>query len=273
LVKSLNRELDWPDITHGAAGQGVAALCCGDRLQDYELTELSHRCADYLIKTQKYDGSWEMPDGVAGLSGTTLTGFAHGISGIIYFLAEYARRFESTIAKKSWQLGTRWIIKHAHPSKDGVSLEWNYSTTDQSRWKWWCHGSPGIALMFLRLYEQTANSSYAKIVAKSLHVHPAKVRYSNLSQCHGLSGLGEIYLEAARVLDDNQWEKRAKDIADTIINLQREQKKRSVISLVEDPYAPTADLMVGWSGILHFYMKFLYNAQISFPLLLDPIKA
>jgi hypothetical protein len=41
----------------------------------------------------------ELPAGVDGISGDTLTGFAHGVSGIVYFLAEYARSFSNTYAK------------------------------------------------------------------------------------------------------------------------------------------------------------------------------
>jgi len=55
--------------------------------------------------------------------------------------------------------------------------------------------------MFLKLFEHSKNSSYAEIAAKSLEVHSTEVRYSNVGQCHGVSGLGEIYLEVARVLD------------------------------------------------------------------------
>ena len=34
LHKALAGPLDWPDLTHGAAGQGVASLYCADRLSD-----------------------------------------------------------------------------------------------------------------------------------------------------------------------------------------------------------------------------------------------
>jgi serine/threonine protein kinase len=272
LSKALSGDLDWPDITHGAAGQGVAAMYCAQRLQDSSLLDLAHRCAKFLIKCQKADGSWEMPAGVDGMSGETLTGFAHGVSGIVYFLAEYARCFGSMEASKSCDAGVAWLIEQAMPTEHGQGLEWYYSDAHQDRWKWWCHGSPGIALTFLKLYEQTRNSVYAEFATKALRTHPVDIRYPNLSQCHGLSGLGEIYLEAGRVLGDRQWYDRAESISNILFHLRRETESGSVTWLVEDPYMATADLMVGSSGVIHFFLRLSGNVkQLGIPLLLDPV--
>jgi len=273
LRAALSGPLDWPDITHGAAGQGIAVFSCADRLRDPTLLVLAHRCANYLIAHQKEDGSWEMPPGVEGMSGQTLTGFAHGVSGIVYFLAEYARRFGDSSARKAWQAGAAWLVEQAIPTDDGQALEWVYSNTQNDRWKWWCHGSPGIALTFLKLYEQTGDLLYAESATKALKVHPLNIRCPNLSQCHGLSGLGEIYLEAGRVLADQQWYDRAKVIAKILIDLCHKTEKGSVTWSVENPHMATADLMVGSSGVLHFLLRLkLDGEEMSFPLLLDPIE-
>jgi serine/threonine protein kinase len=272
LVQALSGKLDWHDITHGASGQGVAALYCGDRLQDETLLNLSHRCADYLIKTQKDDGSWVAPSGVDKMSGETMTGFAHGVSGIVYFLAEYAHRFGSKEAESAWLSGADWLFASAILSDDEQALEWYHSDAHQEKWKWWCHGAPGIALTFLRLYELTQNEAYAEIATHALQVHPVDIKYRNLSQCHGLSGLGDIYLEAARVLGDKQWLERANAIANTLFHLCRETENGSLTWLVENFHQPTADLMVGASGVVHFLLRFsLSGEKISSPLLLDPI--
>lgn len=272
LIKALNGKLDWPDITHGAAGQGIAIFYCADLLHDNNLLEFTHRCAYFLIKSQKDDGSWEMPPGVEGISGETLTGFAHGVAGMVYFLAEYSRRFKNIEAERAWKAGVNWLINQAIPLDDVKALEWRYSDKNEDRWKWWCHGSPGIALMFLRLFEQTGDSLYSQIASMALRVHPLELYHPNLSQCHGLSGLGEIYLEAYRVLGDKEWYRRAEQIAHTLINLRHETEHGTATWLVEDPYSANADLMVGSGGVIHFLLKFLLNKEkIGFPLLLDPI--
>jgi hypothetical protein len=121
----------------------------------------------------------------------------------------------------------------------------------------------------LREMSNALKERHAKIANKSLLVHPRDIRYSNLSQCLGLSGLGEIYLEAARVLCNKEWHDRAKQIANTLIHLQLDTNG-GYCSLVEDQFLPTADLMVGFGGVAHFFLKLLFPTKIGFPLLLDP---
>ncbi|KMP77365.1 hypothetical protein TU62_04665 [Bacillus cereus] len=272
LLKALNGKLDWPDVTHGAAGQGISIFYCADLLNDHQLLDFSHRCADFLINSQKDDGSWEMPPGVEGMSGETMTGFAHGVAGMVYFLAEYSRRFKNNEADRAWKAGVNWLVIQSVSGEDGKTLEWKYSDKNEDRWIWWCHGSPGIALMFLRLFEQTGNSLYSQMASKALHVLPSDLYHHNLSQCHGLSGLGEIYLEAFRVLGDKEWFRRAEQIAHTLINLRHETEYGTATWLVEDPNAASADLMVGSGGVIHFLFKFLLNnKKVGFPLLLEPI--
>ncbi len=271
LFRALSGRLDWPDLILGAAGQGVAALRCGDLLRDPRLTRLSDRCADYLVRSQKRDGCWEMPPGIPSESGKTYTGFAHGVSGILYFLGEYANRSGSGEVWAACQSAIEWLIRNARQSEDGLSLQWDVSPRDSRSWTWWCHGSPGIAMTFLRLFELTGNSQYAVIAHKALQHHPADLTLSNLCLCHGLSGLGEIYLEGARILGDQELKDRAVRIADIIYHLGRKKDSETMVWLAEDPYFSTADLMIGSGGIVHFFLKLMRNSEVGFPLQLDPV--
>lgn len=272
ITAALLGRLDWPDITHGAAGQGVAALYCADRLGAPALLGAAHGCAGYLVDTQQPDGSWKMPPGVEGMSGETLTGFAHGVAGMVYFLAEYDRRFSGGGAHAAWRRGAAWLLEAAIPTRGGEVLEWQYSDQNPVHWHWWCHGGPGIALTLLRLYEQSGEDHFARAAERALREHPVDGRYGNLSQCHGLSGLGEIYLEAARVLGGSEWQHRAAAVADLLFALRRDEGG-AVTWLVEDPQAVTADLMVGTSGVVHFFARLSgLSGTLGFPLLLDPLR-
>jgi serine/threonine protein kinase len=270
LRRGLTGALDWPDITHGAAGQGIAALYCGDRLQDKTLTDHVHACADFLLRSQASDGSWTLPPGIEGLSGQTLTGFAHGAAGITWFLAEYLDRFDCRDVVRPLRAAKHWLLARAVPTAQGERLEWPYGMTKRQRWHWWCHGGPGIALTFLKLYERSGNRRDADVARRALRAHRADIRYPNLTQCHGLSGLGEIYLEAARALREDEWRIRAENIAEELISLARQEDAGTLTWLVEDPHLPTADLMVGYGGVLHFLLRLNESRnRIGFPLLLD----
>jgi lantibiotic modifying enzyme len=273
IRQALRGRLDWPDITHGAAGQGVAALYCSDRLCDPSLLTSAHRCARYLHETQKDDGSWQMPAGVEGMSGQTLTGFAHGVAGIAYFLCEHAFRCNDYTSRETWSKAIDWLVQQAVPVRNGVAVAWRYSDVDGQHWKWWCHGAPGIALALLKSYEWGGNPEHAALATKALKIHPWDMLDTRLGQCHGVSGIGEIYLEAARVLGDPDWLKRAVWIVQLLNQLRREQRSGAVSWLVEDSREPTADLMTGSGGVIHFMLRFSQGAEsMGFPLLLDPVQ-
>jgi serine/threonine protein kinase len=266
LAEALHGPLDWLDLTHGAAGQGIAAICCADLLEDPTLLSAADRCADFLVASQDNDGGWTTPPGAEGLSGARLTGFAHGAAGIIYFLCEYAARSRNPEATNSALRGADWLIAQARPSSNGGTLEWPTREGSDDVWKWWCHGAPGIALTWLKLFEHYRDPRHETLAVQSLHCHPTEVRYSNLSVCHGLAGLGEIYLEAARILEDREWPTRADRIGNVLVQLAR-PADHGTVWLVEDGLVPTADLMVGCAGITHFLLRLSSDNRLSFPLL------
>jgi serine/threonine protein kinase len=264
LDEALHGPLDWPDLTHGAAGQGIAAMCCADTLGEPNLLSAADRCADFLVAHQDEDGGWTTPPGVEGLSGARLTGFAHGVAGIVYFLCEYSARSRSLEARDAAFQGAAWLARQARKTRRGI--EWPTREGSDEVWRWWCHGAPGVALAWLKLFERYGDAQHESLAARALGWHPKEVRYSNLSVCHGLSGLGEIYLEAARVLGQREWSTRADRIGRVLTELAR-PGDRGVVWLVEDGLVPTADLMVGCAGVAHFLQRLSVSDRVSFPLL------
>jgi serine/threonine protein kinase len=253
--QSLDGAPDWPDVTHGSAGQGTAALLCADYAEGPFCRDVALRHASYLVREQRDDGSWTMPDGVTGMSGETLTGFAHGAAGIVYFLDEVARLTGDQPARAAADRGLEWLLRRSIRDSDTGALVWPYSLEREDRWRWWCHGSPGIALTFLRRHEVTGDEESAEVARAALKVQPPDVRHPNLTQCHGLSGLGEAYLEAARVLGEPEWGQRAEQVVKTILALRAETSDGRSVWLAEDPVLPAADLMVGSGGIVHFLLR------------------
>lgn len=271
LKEALSGPVDWPDLTHGAAGQGLAALHCAAVLNIPELAQHANECSTYLVDNQRKDGSWSWPVGVDGMEGTIYSGFAHGVAGIVYFLAGYHRCSGSSLALAAAERGANWLLQQARPAKNRNSVWWPKQVGDEHAWHWWCHGGPGISLALLALYEVGGNEKYADMARTALRWHPVSVRHPNLSQCHGLSGLGEIYLEAYRVLGDEEWRMRAAVLGQTLLAMRFERKNK-VNWLVENPYHPTADLMIGCGGIGHFLARLSLTdgKALGMPLSFDP---
>ncbi|ACU60507.1 hypothetical protein Cpin_3032 [Chitinophaga pinensis DSM 2588] len=74
---------------------------------------------------------------------------------------------------------------------------------------WWCEGTQGIAMAFLKAYKVTENPIYKWYATMAFNMHTPHVIDNNLTQCHGLTGLGEIYLEAYSILNEEKWLDRA----------------------------------------------------------------
>lgn len=97
---------------------------------------------------------------------------------------------------------------------------------------------------------------------------PAKLRSDSLGQCHGLAGVGEVYLEAYRILRDECWRERAADIATVLVALFRRRSRHPWQLLSGELPAYADGLMLGTAGILHFLLRHYDPAAMaSAPLL------
>jgi hypothetical protein len=268
LTEALAGRLDWPDFTHGAAGQGFAALACARRLGVPELAVSAAACADYLVRTQNEQGAWTLPGDVSGASGERFTGFAHGAAGIMAFLGSYAVHAGDAAATAAWRRAEAWLVSRARRGRAG-RWHWPQSDSHPARATWWCHGAPGIALGWLCVAQAQGTAEIAEDYLRgALDASPAKLRSDSLGQCHGLAGIGEVYLEAYRVLREECWRVRAAEIADNLVALFRRRSRQPWLLLPDEPQAEADGLMLGTAGILHFLLRHHYPTAItSAPLL------
>jgi hypothetical protein len=255
LARALAGHLDWPDFTHGAAGQGFAALACARRLGVPELAAGAAACADYLIRTQNPDGGWTLPAGVQGASGERFTGFAHGAAGIMGFLGSYAANAGDAIADAAWHRAEAWLVSRARRGRAG---RWQWPQTDSrpTLANWWCHGAPGIALGWLCVARAQGTAAIAAdYLRRALDASPVNLRSDSPGQCHGLAGVGEVYLEAHAVVGEECWRERAAGIANVLVALCRRRSRQPWYLPPGEPTAEADGLMLGTAGILHFLLR------------------
>ncbi|WP_205509673.1 protein kinase/lanthionine synthetase C family protein [Longitalea arenae] len=266
IKQLLNRDNQQLGFTYGLAGQGMAHWLCLDFLQHDMVKERLGKYVDQLVANQQNDGSWIYKE-VKGKQ-KKRQGFANGVSGIIYFLLEYAQRYQDKKAQASADAGLRWLMKKA--VQRGDKIQWR---TDKNKelMHWWSEGTSGIALAFIKAYvcsdNPTDKQQYKHYATGALLNHPPKVVDNNLSQLHGLSGLGEIYLEAFKVFKESAWYERAGWIAQVIMHLKKEHPQHGPFWLVQHERQPTPDFMTGNSGVIHFLLRYCYPEEIGMPLL------
>jgi hypothetical protein len=268
LASALAGRLDWPDFTHGAAGQGFAALACSRRLGVPQLAAGAAACAAYLVHTQNAEGAWTLPEGALGASSERFTGFAHGAAGMMGFLGSYAALAGDAAADAAWRRAEVWLVSRA---RRGRARRWQWPRSDShpAPSNWWCHGAPGIALGWLCVAQAQGTAAIAEDCLRgALDASPPKLRSDSLGQCHGLAGVGEVYLEASRVLKEECWRERAADIANVLVALFRRRSHQPWHYLSAEPPAAADGLMLGTAGILHFLLRHDHPAAVtSAPLL------
>lgn len=265
INRLLELNTDSLGIQNGLAGQGIANWLCDPFLHPATVKGRVDSCVRRLIDLQKKDGSWERTaNEVKSSRKVRITrGFAHGVAGIVYFLLEYGHRNNDAQVLKSAYKGLKWLMEKSIKQKD--CIDWK-SSQNKKLSAWWCEGACGIALTFLKAYSISGDKKFREIAIGALSNHNKDIIGNNLSQCHGLSGLGEIYLEAYKVLQNEEWLERAGWIAQVAMHLKLNHAEHGPYWLVGNERQPVADFMVGNSGVAHYLLRYCHQDKIGFPL-------
>lgn len=258
----LNKDNKGLGMLHGVAGQGIANLMYSGSGRTSQVEERHHSSAQYLLDKQEKDGSWLRSK--KGNKKKVTRGFADGMAGIVYFLLEYGEHYQNKDSLVAAERGLRWLIKKADRQKNIITWRSNSGKDISSRWS---DGAAGISLPFLKAWSLLKDPLYKQYAIGALNTHPEKVLDNNLSQANGLSGLGEIYIEAFNILQDECWLIRSSWIVQTLLQLRKHHAKYGPYWIVQHERQPVPGFMTGNSGILHFLLRYCYPEKIGFPML------
>lgn len=264
----LEHSSEFIDVGTGVAGQGVANLISRPLISQDGLQKRLHNYADLIISKQEQDGSWTNGHYIQRVTGRKLNrvakGFVNGMAGIIYFLLEYGHLYKHQSSIEAAERGLRWLITKAQHRNNFVSWlslknkDLNYDLSN---------GTAGIALSFLKADSHTGKLPYQQYAQAALSEIPETLTDSTISQRFGLTGLGEVYIEAYKVCKDDIWMRRAESIAQTVMHLKKKHVKYGEYWLTENERLPVANFMLGNSGVLHFLLRCCYPYRLGFPLL------
>jgi serine/threonine protein kinase len=241
-------------LSTGAAGQGLALLYSAHWLDKKFVDTLLNEYTTILLDNQQADGSWNMPSGSRKKKDIRM-GLDDGIAGILWFLLACLETKQDEKIRNACIKGINWLTQKAH-KKRGV-YSWKKRTKGSSIDQWNTgNGNPGIILLFIKAYELLKNPTYKQIAEAALKAMPSRPVITDFGLNSGLSGVGELYLEAFRVFKDIIWQERAAWIAHLFFQTQRSVNKEYSIWTVNDSSISTADLSTGISGLLHFMIWF-----------------
>jgi hypothetical protein len=248
------------DLSIGAAGQGLALIRCIEYLSDEHANALLARIVSFILAAQEKDGSWKTKSGKVSERREKQISFANGTAGITYFLLEHYLQFGNVEVRNAAMSALKWL-----EAKSGNLVGLLNSAANMNRKEDTAYlndQGAGIVLTFIKAYEALKIDKYKFEVEQALSKNSECIVNDNLSQVGGLSGLGEIYLEAARVFQNDEWMNRAGWMVELFLHTYKDIKG-SIFWLTEQVITPTADLMLGNSGILHFLIRYRTKGKIS----------
>lgn len=264
LRQCLNLPNTGLDLSDGIVGQGVAILQCLPFLDGVFAKERLSQIITALLDAQQTDGSWILSNTESEKENRSILSFGYGIPGITWFLLMYTAHFKDPRVEKSARQSLQWLLVTTRQLK-GLSdsnifqkIIAGKEVGDERK---------GILLTFIKAYETLGHGHYKKIVEDSLMNYPASILRNDFTQETGLASHGELYLEAFRVFGNEEWHRRASWIANVYLNTFCRNFDNSGYWMMEERNDPTADLMIGNSGIIHFLLRCSAPDKLGYRLL------
>ena len=221
-VKVKGSEASWSvteDVLAGDAGTGLFLLYAYARTKDSTLKDLAAQVGNSLVrKALSAPGGlkWPMEPDFPRL----MPNFAHGTSGICYFLMKL---YEATGNKEFLPTASRGAtyLKQLAEKNNGLVFHHESDGIHHDKCKGpacirvdscigntvfylsWCHGPAGTGRLFYLLLQETKDSAWSSLMSQAANTImtcgvPEKLTdgfWNNLGQCCGSAGMGEHFVK------------------------------------------------------------------------------
>ena len=255
------------DYIGGVAGQGILLLQVWEATGQVKWLDRARALGAWLATHRSEQGpgiAWHVSVPVG--EPPVYWGFAHGLAGIGHFLA---RLYTATGAHQWRDLceGAARALEAAAVQDHG-GLNWNRGPALEpvSRCQW-CHGSPGVGLFFVSAAEHLKEPRYLDLAAQAATCVLAygDIR-RNPSQCHGLAGNGELFIELFRVTGQSRWMDHARLFME-MASAYRSTDAAGVRWQADEPGFHSPDFMCGAAGTGHFFLRISESGRLPLPLM------
>ena len=268
----------WADIIGGSAGTIQLLLEVARRFDQPEFIPLAETHGQMLLRAAKKTESGWSWDTLQGQSPQHLCGYGHGAGGVGCALLE----LWAETGKEEYRIACLEAFRYERSHFSPEHHNWpdlrdmtGYVPAGQPAFALaWCHGGPGIGLSRLRALEFLDDEGTATDLKEALETTAAACSNvvfpssGNLCLCHGLGGNADLLLAAS-------------DIQGRLdLRLTAENVGRQAIAQIRVPDLPwpcgvttggeTPNLMIGLSGIGHFFLRLYDSLKVPSLLLLRP---
>ena len=157
------------------------------------------------------------------------------------------------------------LIDHAESDQGRVNWRRTLSDSDITRCHW-RHGGAGVGQFFARAHERSPNGQYldmAKAAGETTYAYGDDRQ--NPSQCHGLAGKAELFVDLGRVTGETLWDERLAEFVDLIASYRHDTADGERWQ-ADEPGLYSPELVCGSSGVGHFLLR-LIDPQLCMPFL------
>lgn len=254
------------DLMGGAASNGLYLLRLWEATGETRYLDGARRngawLCDQLVRDDAGCYCLCRPDGQMG--DRPYLGAAHGISGVAHYLVLlYQATDEATWADNARDI-LETLERHAIPDHGGLNWAPVLGEDELSRCQW-SHGAPGIGVVFLKGAQVLGMPGYLEVARKAGEATYAYGDFrNNITQCIGLSGCGELFVELYRESGDESWLKRGHEFADRSMAYRAELPEGDAWP-TDEPGLYSADFMYGASGLGHYFLRLQQPAEVGMP--------
>ena len=243
-----------PDLASGEAGRGIALLQCRRYLDKEVFEERIDKTIRFLLEDRSRNKGIWIQSSLDNKHWKPSHFFAEGNTGIIWFLLEYTALFPDPQTQFNALDALDILCRSIKPVEQHLRKNGSRTLLDPDSLL--RDGFNGLVLCLLKAYEQTRHPDCRRLAEELLHCYPREVVHGNFTQSWGLAALGELYLEAFRITGNEEWWRRARWLAQVLGATYQESDQGTGYWLNNNQRYPTAYLLTGNSGILHFLIRF-----------------
>ncbi len=259
-------ELFW-----GAAGRGIFMLRLWEATQNTryltDAIETGKWLNEVAIRNRELGCIWLFNSNDEYKNQFKNLSFGHGTAGIGYF---FAMLFKTT-QQHRWhdiiEEIKNTLDKHAKPDQEGnwgIEFDTVGETAGMDIGQW-CNGAPGVGLFYCKAYDLLKEPAYLEVAKKAGETAFAYGDWrKNPTQCHGLAGNAELFIELYRVTQDTLWIKRAGDFGNRAF-AYRQKSDKGDIWQADEPGHNSPDFMCGAAGTGHFFLRLYEPDKLSMP--------
>lgn len=240
------------DIVSGSAGTGLFLLYAAEEMKATRALDVAKQAGHHLMAHQidTPDGAkWGMMDTFPRL----MPNFSHGTGGVAYFLAELFRVTQDSTFLEPALAGGRYLQSVAND--DGLIFHHEPEGEDLFYLSW-CHGPPGTARLYYRLWQITEDEAWLEAV----HTAAAGVMHSgipeqetpgfwnNVSQCCGSAGVATFFLDLYRVTERPEYLDFAHHVVENL--LTRATPEAGGLKWIQAENRTQPDVVIAQTGFM-----------------------